>query len=62
MKKIFTLIALFFSTNAFASDVFVLTDVAVSAVGESTSDAQVKAVEMGQKEAFHLHQVLLLFS
>ena len=54
MKKIFTLIALFFSMNAFASDVFVLTDVAVSAVGESTSDAQIKAVEMGQKEAFHL--------
>lgn len=54
MKKIFTLIALFFSMNAFASDVFVLTDVAVSAVGENTSDAQIKAVEMGQKEAFHL--------
>ncbi len=54
MKKIFTLIALFFSMNAFASDVFVLTDVAVFAVGENTSDAQIKAVEMGQKEAFHL--------
>ena len=54
MKKIFTLIALFFSMNAFASDVFVLTDVSVSALGESTSDAQTKAVEMGQKEAFHL--------
>ena len=54
MKKIFTLIALFFSMNAFASDVFVLTDISVSAVGENTSEAQTKAVEMGQKEAFHL--------
>lgn len=54
MKKIFTLIALFFSMNAFASDVFVLTDISVSAVGENTSEAQTKAVEIGQKEAFHL--------
>ena len=54
MKKIFTLIALLISMNSFASDVFVLTDVPVSAVGENTNDAQTKAVEMGQKEAFHL--------
>ncbi|MBQ8251687.1 MAG: hypothetical protein IJY92_07260 [Alphaproteobacteria bacterium] len=54
MKKIFTLILLFISINSFASDVFVLTDVPVSSVGENAIDAQTKAVSMGQKEAFNL--------
>ena len=54
MKKIFTLIMLLVSMNSFASDVFVLTDVPISAVGENVIEAQEKAVLNGQKEAFNL--------
>lgn len=52
MKKIFALICLLISTNAIAADVFVLTDVFVSSVGENAIEAQSKAVEIGKKQAF----------
>lgn len=53
MKKIFAFITFFLSFNATASDVFVLTDIPVSATGENVIEAQKNAVEIGKKEAFN---------
>lgn len=61
MKKILCGVAFFLSMQAVASDVFVLSDIAVSSQGETPIEAQTKAVEEGQKQAFQslLHKIVV---
>ena len=53
MKKILCSMAFLLSVKAVAGDVFVLSDIQVAAQADTPIEAQTKAVEEGQKQAFY---------
>ena len=53
MKKILCSMAFLISVKAVAGDVFVLSDIQVAAQADTPIEAQTKAVEEGQKQAFY---------